>query len=97
MCHISASHISASGKFILFSCLATHIKMYLLLQPSNSNNDLGFRTILAYNSNGHRNRVNFYSNPNVVFSPTGTPTGIVSTSNNARVITDNRFVYYQFT
>ena len=51
----------------------------------------GFRTILAYNANNHRTRVNYYSNPNVNLPATRTPTGITGTSNNARVLTANRF------
>jgi len=50
----------------------------------------GARTILAYNANGHRTRVNYYSNPRVIFPGTGTPTGTPA-ANNARVLTVQRF------
>lgn len=50
----------------------------------------GYRTILAYNANGHSTRVNYYSNPNVVYKATGTPTGIAEVSDNARLLVQNR-------
>ena len=37
----------------------------------------GYRTILAYTASGHSTRVNYYSNPSVIYPPTGTSTGIV--------------------
>ena len=46
---------------------------------------------MAYDYPGHITRVNYYSNPNVIFNETGTPTGVVGISNNAAVITLNRF------
>jgi len=52
----------------------------------------GRRTILAYNAAGHSSRVNYYSNPAVTFPGTGTPTGVAGLSNNAAVISRNRFV-----
>merc|ERR1712200_253972 len=51
----------------------------------------GYRTILAYQRRGHIERVNYYSNPNVILPKTGTPTGVRGISNNARVLTVNRF------
>jgi len=60
---------------------------HLIAQGSAST---GARTILAYNANGHRTRVNYYSNPNVIYPSTGTATG-TSTANNARVLTVQRF------
>ena len=60
---------------------------FLIAQGSAST---GARTILAYSAAGHRTRINYYSNPNVIFSGTGTATGS-STSNNARVLTVQRF------
>ena len=51
----------------------------------------GVRTIMAYNAQGHRERVNYYSNPDVTYPGTGTPTGVEGVSNNAAVITKNRF------
>ena len=53
----------------------------------------GYRTILAYTASGHRTRVNYYSNPSVVYPVTGTPTGVADISNNAAVITNNRFAF----
>ena len=50
---------------------------------------LGYRTLLALHSAGHAQRVNFYSNPNVIFPGTNTPTGTVN-ANNAKVINDQR-------
>lgn len=35
--------------------------------------------------------MNYYSNPDVIFPTTGTPTGVTDVSNNARLITANRF------
>ena len=51
----------------------------------------GYRTILAYSASGHSQRVNYYSNPDKIYGPTGTPTGIAGVSNNAAVLLHNRF------
>ena len=51
----------------------------------------GYRTILAYTANGHRTRVNYYSNPTIPFPATGKPTGTFGVADNARVMTVNRF------
>jgi hypothetical protein len=61
---------------------------YLIAKGSHST---GFRTILAYNADGHRTRVNYYSNPDVLYPTTGTATGVTGVANNARILTDNRF------
>ena len=53
----------------------------------------GYRTILAYWANGHSTRVNHYSNPSVNYPVTGTSTGNTTVSNNAAVITSNRFSF----
>ena len=45
---------------------------------------------MAYFVDGHYNRVNYYSNPNVNFPGTGTPTGVADLSDNARVFVENR-------
>ena len=37
------------------------------------------------------NKVNYYSNPDVTFPATGTPTGVEGVSNNAKVMTEVRF------
>merc|ERR1719495_2700341 len=59
--------------------------------PTGDTQFSGYRTILAYSGFGHYNRVNYYSNPDVNFPTTGTPTGVTGLSNNARVITAGRF------
>jgi Metallo-peptidase family M12 len=50
----------------------------------------GYRTIMSYKKKGHRTRINFYSNPNVILSDIGAPTG-TELSNNALVLIKNRF------
>ena len=64
-----------------------------LIDIGSSLDQTGFRTIMAYNAPGHYNRKNFYSNPNVIFNETGTPTGVFGKSNNARVLIENRFAF----
>ena len=61
-----------------------------LIEPGSLST--GVRSILAYNADGHGTRVNYYSNPDVTYLPTGTPTGVRNISNNAAVITANRWV-----
>ena len=59
----------------------------------------GALTIMAYYKRGYtmghpgrgRARVNYYSNPSVIYPLTGTPTGVAGAANNAYVITQNRF------
>ena len=59
-----------------------------------SNHTLGYRTIMAYkHGDKHLIMVNYYFNPNVVFPGSGTPTGIEPKSNNALVISSNRFTF----
>ena len=48
--------------------------------------------MMAYSAVGHWKKVNYYSNPDVIYLPTGTPTGVRNISNNAAVITANRWV-----
>ena len=62
-----------------------------LIAAGNGNS--GVRTILAYSASGHSTRVNYYSNPAVSYPSTGTPTGVTGVSNNAAVITENRFAF----
>merc|ERR1711962_455608 len=62
-----------------------------LILPTSAQEFDGYRTIMAYNAFGHYNRVNYYSNPDVIFPTTGTATGVTGVSNNARVITATRF------
>ena len=52
----------------------------------------GYITILAYGAPGHSTRINYYSNPSVIYPPTGTPTGVEGLSNNAAVLIRNRFI-----
>ena len=60
-----------------------------LIQPGSA--PRGYRTILAYSAQGHRDRKNFYSNPALLLPETGTATGKVGVSNNAAVLNMNRF------
>ena len=46
---------------------------------------------MSYNASGHNERVNYFSNPNVNLPETGTATGVAGISNNAAVLTKNRF------
>ena len=50
----------------------------------------GFRTILGYTATGHKTRVNYYSNPNQIYPPSGTPLGKEGVSDNVRLLTENR-------
>ena len=70
-------------------------KLFLIFHSStqgSGSNSNGYRSILAYYAEGHSHRVNYYSNPNVIFPDTGTPTGVAGISNNAAVLTNNRFM-----
>ena len=52
---------------------------------------------MAYEGAGHYKRVNHYSNPNVLYN--NNPTGVEGISNNARLITANRYSglsYYSY-
>lgn len=49
----------------------------------------GFRTIMAYSSRGHKERINYYSNPKVKYRLTGTVTGIKGEAYNARILIKN--------
>jgi hypothetical protein len=51
----------------------------------------GYRTILAYTTTNHSTRVNYYSNPGVIYSNTGTYIRTQAISNNAAVLLENRF------
>merc|ERR1712179_819088 len=46
---------------------------------------------VGYYSLGYSTRVNYYSNPAINYPGTGTSTGVTGLSNNARVITENRY------
>ena len=43
---------------------------------------------MAYGTTGYRAKANYYSNPDVIFPGTGTPTGVAGVSNNARVLNE---------
>merc|ERR1719228_3044744 len=51
----------------------------------------GYHTIMAYSRQGHGVEANYYSNPSVIYPRTRTPTGVSGISNNARVLTVQRF------
>ena len=67
---------------------------------------VGYRTVLAYSNPGYSRRVLHVSNPDVLFKgqtgvvlltninyvSTDYPTGVREEANNARVITENRFM-----
>ena len=61
-----------------------------LITPTGASKYSGYRTIMAYFADGHYERVNYYSNPNVNYPGTGTPTGVADVSDNARVFVENR-------
>merc|ERR550539_707094 len=63
-----------------------------LIAQGSGTNSRGYRTIMSYKDDGHGHRVNYYSNPAVILPDTGTPTGVAGTSNNAAVLTRNRFM-----
>jgi len=46
------------------------------------------RTILAYGTNGHIDRQNYYSNPRINFPLTGTPLGVEGVADNARLLNE---------
>jgi len=51
---------------------------------------VGYRTVLAYSNPGYSRRVLHVSNPDVQYKDY--PTGVTEEANNARVITENRFL-----
>merc|ERR1719219_2302139 len=55
----------------------------------------GLRTIMAYPSEGHpwSGMRNFWSNPRMTLPESGTPLGVEGVSDNAGVLTKNRFTY----
>ena len=55
-----------------------------LIEKGNASQ--GYRSIMAYGTTGYRRKANYYSNPDVIFPGTGTPTGVAGVSNNARVL-----------
>merc|ERR1711988_1770998 len=51
----------------------------------------GARTIMAYSATGYETRVNYWSNPSVIFPITQTPTGVAGSENNAALLTLRRY------
>merc|ERR1711922_82950 len=51
----------------------------------------GARTIMAYSATGYETRVNYWSNPSVIFPITQTPTGAAGSENNAALLTLRRY------
>jgi len=47
-----------------------------------------YRTILAYEMNGHKLKANYYSNPRIRFPLTGTPLGVEGVADNARLLNE---------
>ena len=66
--------------------------MYPLTQGTAST---GLRTIMAYPYEGHPGQGvrNFWSNPRMILPESGTPLGVEGLSDNAGVLTKNRFTY----
>ena len=60
-----------------------------LIKRGNSN--LGVRTIMAYKRPKYVARVNYWSNPNVLYPITKTTTGVAGLSNNAALLTIRRY------
>jgi len=68
-----------------------HMVIRHLIAPSNDGKVKGARTTLAYSPPGHRDRVNYYSNPNLLYPQTKTSLGVHGQSNNTAVLMKNRF------
>lgn len=92
----------ALGTNVVGHELGHNIGLYHNREVLNSNNphfsygyghliDEGYVTIMSYQDFKHLNFANYYSNPDVKFPKTGTPTGIAGVSDNARVLTEQRF------
>jgi len=61
-----------------------------LIKPNKNRKDNGgYRTLMAYSAKGHKNKINYYSNPSLTWLATGTPLGVNGVSNNAKVLRDN--------
>merc|ERR1712106_1145006 len=64
------------------------------IQPTGPSKYSGYRTILAYSADGHYNRINRYSDPDQVCADCledDSVLGDEEVSNNAKVITNNRY------
>jgi len=49
---------------------------------------------MAYYNNHYMNQVNYWSNPAIILPDTGTPTGVRGRNNNAKVLTENRWLFF---
>ncbi len=58
---------------------------------ASGNSNLGVRTIMAYKTPNHVARVNYWSNPNVIYPITKKTTGVTGLSNNAALLTMRRY------
>jgi hypothetical protein len=60
----------------------------------------GWRTIMAYNHSscpgGYCTRVQYWSNPGIIYPPSGVPTGTAATHDNARVLDETAFTVANF-
>ena len=79
------AHDRANANILIYPYGTGH-----LIDQGRSRNRLGFRTIMAEVGRGHMQQVNYFSNPDIIYPGTGTPTGTTK-SNNARVLMNNRF------
>ena len=48
---------------------------------------------MSYSAQGHQKRINYFSNPRMILPESGTPLGVEGESDNAAVLTRNRFRY----
>ena len=64
---------------------------HLIEKGKLASSDSGYRTLMAYSAPGHKKIANYFSNPDLKYKPTGTRLGKQGVSNNARVLTENRF------
>jgi len=65
-----------------------------LIQPRGRTIWDGYHTIMAYYNNHYMNQVNYWSNPAIILPDTGTPTGVRGRNNNAKVLTENRWLFF---
>jgi len=65
-----------------------------LVQPRGQGKFDGYRTIMAYSNYRNWNQMNFWSNPAIILPDTGTPTGVRGRNNNAKILTENRWLFF---